>query len=110
MRSGSGLPAPGSRLPAENPVIPTAAGSDARAPSRTGVSRIPKHRERHETESLLHGRAQTMLNLWLLAAGAFALAAVALARRARRRASDVSAQSVSEEWLSDLRGQRHEGP
>jgi hypothetical protein len=51
-----------------------------------------------------------MLNLWLLAAGAFALAAVALARRARRRASDVSVQSVSEEWLQDLRGQRHEGP
>jgi hypothetical protein len=51
-----------------------------------------------------------MLNLWILAAGAVALAAAAFARRARRKASDVSVQSVSEEWLSDLRGQHHEGP
>lgn len=51
-----------------------------------------------------------MLNLWILAAGAVALAAAALARRAHRKATDVTVQSVSEEWLSDLRGQRHEGP
>ncbi len=71
---------------------------------------FPNVRAGAGTEPLLHGGPQIMLKLWLIAAGAFALAAAALARRAHRRASDLSVQSVSDEWLSDLRGQRHEGP
>lgn len=56
-----------------------------------------------------------MFNIWIVAAGALALAATAVvARLARRRDSiDVSPGSsvpgVSEEWLSNARGQRDEG-
>jgi hypothetical protein len=50
-----------------------------------------------------------MPSIWILAAGAVALAAALIARRTRRKAADVSVQAVSEEWLSDLRGQGHEG-
>ena len=98
------------RIETWNPEILTAAGSDAVRALPGCKFWILKLRKWCKREPLLHAGAQTMLNLWLLAAGAFALAAVALARRARRRASDVSVQSVSEEWLQDLRGQRHEGP
>ena len=64
-----------------------------------------------ESEPLLHGFLKTMVSLWILAAGAFAAAATALAVRRRRRghdsagASTASVGPVSEEWLSNARGQ-----
>lgn len=76
---------------------------------RAGIARFPRHRGSDEAEPLLHGGPQTMPSIWILAAGAVALAAALIARRTRRKAADVSVQAVSEEWLSDLRGQGHEG-
>jgi hypothetical protein len=54
-----------------------------------------------------------MVKIWVFAAGAVALAALALARLARRRTDSSTGTlltSVSEEWLSDLRGQGPDGP
>jgi hypothetical protein len=54
--------------------------------------------------------AATMINLWLIAAGALAIAAVtAVARRSGRSESSLAPPStavppVSEEWLSNARG------
>ena len=54
-----------------------------------------------------------MFNIWIVAAGALALAATAfVARRLHREAGDDSPRSnvsgVSEEWLSNARAQRDE--
>lgn len=53
-----------------------------------------------------------MINIWMVAAGAVALAATALvARLVRRRSGDglrTTSDGVSEEWLSNARGQRDE--
>ncbi len=54
---------------------------------------------------------QNMLNVWIVVAGAFALAAAAVVARLRRRASigdSQFVQGVSEEWLSNARSQRDE--
>jgi len=49
-----------------------------------------------------------MSNIWIVAAGALALAATAVfARRLRRdTGGDASVSGVSEEWLSNARAQR----
>jgi hypothetical protein len=53
-----------------------------------------------------------MVSFWILAAGAFAAAAAALAVRRNRRwhrtQSTASVGPVSEEWLSNARGQGDE--
>ena len=55
-----------------------------------------------------------MVNLWIIAAGALAAAAAALIARTVRKAGDLSQPSgtsigpVSEEWLSNARGQGDE--
>jgi hypothetical protein len=51
-----------------------------------------------------------MVNIWIVAAGALALAATAIGLRLLKRgdAASHSVQGVSEEWLSNARSQRDE--
>ena len=51
-----------------------------------------------------------MIKMWVFATSALAVAALTLVRRWRRRqsVSPAAGQTVSEEWLSNARGQRDE--
>jgi hypothetical protein len=67
------------------------------------------------SEPLLQIPRQTMANLWIIAAGVLAAAAAALVLRGSRRARETdhspgaSVGAVSEEWLSNARGQGDQG-
>jgi hypothetical protein len=69
-----------------------------------------------DPEPLLHSTFQTMVNLWIVVASALAATAAALVVRGSRRMRDTDQASaanigpVSEEWLSNARGQGDQNP
>lgn len=96
-----------------NSVIPTAATSDTHALGPADARKSRDNPAGSTGTDVARTRGQ-MINLWLLAGGALALAVAAAYRSRRRRRLQVpsgpTVASVSEQWLADRRTHTDDAP